>query len=341
MNKKKNMRIKTFFPIALLLLSGCSASRISFDILVPAPNEVPGEIKTIAIIDRSLPSEAKVNLIEGLLTGEGLAQDKLSTQMVINGLDKRLQGSTRFNVIRTNEAMIGSGTGFTFPEPLPWSVINDLCEKYDADAIVSLETYDSDFIVTNGTRPGKNFVEFYARGVAKIDCGFRMYYPATNSIVDEFHYSHSRNWDVGGLSVLNAVNTLLSKDAAIREASYDAGLVYAQRVTPTWYMVSREYFKKSKGNYDLEEGARMMQLNDWDKAISALVKATENGHRKSRGKAAHNLAVVYEILGDLPVAKEWTTVAWGRYKEKASREYGYLLTRRMQDENILERQLND
>lgn len=84
----------------------------------------------------------------------------------------------------------------------------------------------------------------------------------------------------------------------------------------------------------------MMQLNDWDKAIADLKSATETGNRKARGRAAHNLAVVYEILGDLETAKEWTTVAWGRYKEKKSRDYGYVLTNRINEQAYLKRQLN-
>ena len=83
----------------------------------------------------------------------------------------------------------------------------------------------------------------------------------------------------------------------------------------------------------------MMQLNDWDKAIEALSNALETASRKDKGRAAHNLAVVYEILGDLDRAKEYTTLAWGRYKEKKSRDYGYILTRRINDRAVLENQL--
>ena len=83
----------------------------------------------------------------------------------------------------------------------------------------------------------------------------------------------------------------------------------------------------------------MMQLNEWDQAIAALERAEKSGNRKDRGRAAHNLAVVYEILGDLELAKEWTTVAWGRYREKKSRDYGYILTRRINDRALLASQL--
>ncbi|HUS86457.1 MAG TPA: DUF6340 family protein [Bacteroidales bacterium] len=326
-------------PLTFLLLS-CAASRISFDVLAPAPNYIPQSIQSIAIIDRSLPENADLNKLEGILTGEGLEQDRLSTQIVLDGLNRSLGNSSRYDVIRTTELMKGSGSGSVFPAPLSWEAVNELCQKYEVDAIVSLETYDSDFIVTSGTRPGGRLFEFYAKGVATVNCGFRMYDPVTTSIVDEFHYSHARTWDAGGLSIIAAAEALLNKNAAIREASFDAGMVYGQRITPAWFMVSRDYFRKAKNSYDLEEGARMMQLNDWDKAIAALERGVESSNRKDRGRSAHNLAVVQEILGNLEQAKEWTTVAWGRYREKKSRDYGYILTRRIQEQGILDYQLN-
>jgi hypothetical protein len=334
------MRSRLFLlAAAIALLGSCAPSKISFNVPAPAPVQVPAEIKTIAIIDRSLPSDQELNQAEGILTIEGKDQDKIATQVVLDGLTRNLSGSDRFNIIRTKEAMIGSGSGFMLPGPLEWDIVSSLCEKYEADALISLETFDSDFIITNGAIPGKNLLEVYVRGVAKVDCGFRLYYPYSQygpGIIDEFLYTHSMDWESGGMSVAAAVNTIMIRDNAIKDASFGAGVAYGQRITPSWYRVSRDYFTKSKKNPYLEEGARMMQLNDWDRSITALEKAVDNGDNKSRGRAAHNLAVVYEILGDLPVAMEWATVAWGRYQEKESREYGYILSQRIREQEYLE-----
>jgi len=325
--------------LSVALLGSCAPSKISFNVPAPAPVQVPGDIKTIAIIDRSVPADQELNRAEEILTIEGKEQDKIASQVVIDGLTRNLSESGRFNVIRTKETIVGSGSGFMLPEPLDWDIINKLCEEYEADAIISLETYDSDFIITNGTIPGKNLLEVYVRGVAKVDCGFRFYSPYNEygaTLIDEFLYTHSMDWESGGLSVVAAVNTIMIRDRAIMDASIDAGIVYGRRITPSWYRVSRDYFTKSKKNPDLEVGARMMQLNDWDRSIAALEKAVNTGDIKSRGRAAHNLAVVHEILGDLPAALEWATVAWGTYKEKESRDYGYILNQRIREQEFLE-----
>ena len=329
--------LKYLVIILAVLFNSCAASRISFNVLAPAPVIIPNSVQSIAIIDRSLPENSDLNKIEGLLTGEGLEQDRLSTQFVIDGLNNSLSTNDRYTVMRTNELMVGSGSGFMFPEPLSWQEVEALCIKYDVDALVSLETYDSDFIVSSASSEG-SILNLRAGGEATVNCGFRMYYPSRATIIDEFHFSHAMSWESGG-SILAAANAVLNKNKAIRETSFAAGNIYGQRITPAWYLVNRDYFKKSKRSPDLDMGARMMQLNDWDKALESLERSLEAGSTKDRGRAAHNLAVVYEILGELERAKEYTTLAWGRYKEKKSREYGYILTRRINDRLILENQL--
>ena len=325
--------------IVMVTLSGCGAARMSFNVLTPAPITIPQDIQTIALIDRSLPENTDLNKLEAILTMEGPKQDRAARQQVMNGLNQSLSSETRYNVIVTDEMFVGSSSGNNLPEPLPWDLLTDMAAKYNSDVIVTIETFDSDFIITGAKLPSMDSPGAGAAGVATVRCGFRMYWPAERWLMDEYMFSHDMTWSSGGPAILAAINTVKVKNGAINDASWEAGISYGQRVTPTRYRISRDYFKKGAGSNDLAAGARMMQLNDWYKAIVDLEKATETGRNKARGRAAHNLAVVYEILGDLTTAKEWTTVSWGRYKEKKSRDYGYILTNRIIEEENLKRQL--
>jgi len=333
----KNLTI-TILIASLLLLSGCGASRISFDIPVPAVQTVPDDIKSIAIVNRSLPSNKDMNMLEGVLTGEGLDQDSLPMQFVLRGLDESLRGSAMFRVVKIPEVLVGSGVGTLLPEALPWETVESLCEKYNTDALIALEAYDSDFIIT-GASASNNLLNIEARGVVTVNCGFRMYHPASRIILDEYMYRHQMNWGGGGFSVVAAADALINRKRAIERASLEAGSLYSSRLIPGWIYISRDYFKRGKGNYDLAEGARMMQLNDWDRAIAALERALQSNKRKVRGRAAHNLAIINEILGDLYQAKEWTTVAWGQNRIRKSRHYGYILTRRIQERELINYQM--
>jgi hypothetical protein len=281
------------------------------------------------MIDRTLVEDDASNVIEGVLTGELFGEDKLATQILMDGVHSMLENAATINLKRTTEVYPG-GSPFSaaFPEPLSWEEVEALCEKYKADAIVAIEKFDSDFIMVPGVKQ-----------TATVKAGIRMYDPARKSIVDQYEFSHQESWGSGPVTLETALDGLISKNAAVKEVSYEAGVQYGRRLSPTWYRVSRPYYRKSKGDDVFAEGARMMEVNDWFAAKEALFHAVENGHRKTKGRAAHNLAVVCEIEGNLEEAKAWAQEAWGKYKNKKSRDYLYDLNRRIRDMERVDRQM--
>ncbi len=343
-----------YFFVYLVLLTGllyqCANPTIRFNALYPAEIDIPTEVRSVAIIDRTAPENKWLSMIEGGITGEGIAQDKEASQITLDGVSSILQNSERYHTVRTNEVMKGSESGSTFPDPLSWEVVEQIAKEYNVDVVLSLETFDSDFIITDGTRvvERKNadglvihLPEFYARGVASVKLGFRLYDPVEKSILDQYHFVDNMDWEASGNSVHDAINHLIGKEAAVKDVSYNAGRMYAQRITPSWYRVTRIYYKKAKNNPDLEEGARWMEANNWENAIVSLERALERGDKKSRGMAAHNLAVVYEILRNLENARDWAQKAWAQYENKDSKDYAYQLNRRIQDGERLKYQMGE
>ena len=337
------MRAKHYFTIltVTILLAGCSSARISFDTLAPSPVYIPADIKSVVVINRTVPENSSLNRLEGVITGEGEGEDLAYAQMVLEGLTNKFNRTDRFSAVLSNEMLPGSGIGGILPAPLPWETVLDICNESETDALIAIESYDSDFIVSATPALGANRLGIGTTATIGVNCGFRFYYPASRVIIDEFVFSHKFTADNTAMPVLGTINAIAGRKEAIRNASNKAGNIYATRVLPNWILTTREYFKKGKGNRDLETGARMMELNNWDRAIESLTAAMESNERKVRGRSAHNLAIVYEILGDLQNASEWATVAWGENREKRSREYGYQLKNRIKQNQLLDEQLNN
>ncbi len=329
--------MKKFYALVSLLFVyfiSSASSIITFQVMVPAPITVPPMIKTIAIIDRTVPEKKKLNVVEGVLTGEGIGEDKDAAQVALDGVYSVMKNTPRFKVIRTTEQLKGTSIGSNFPDPLPWGTIIDLCKKYNVDAILSLESFDSNFILSGASLAGG------ANGTSSVNLGFRLYDPYQKSIIDEYRFSHNVNWSHSVNSLSDAVNAIADKNAAVKDAAFKSGVIYANRITPSWYSVSRTYYRKCKHDQDLAEGARMMEINDWNNAISSLQKAIQDGKRKTKGRASHNLAVVYEILGKLDSAKTWAQTAYARYRNKPSKYYLYDLNRRIQAQEVLDNQMS-
>ncbi len=323
-------RSRILIPVLAIAFLILAAPTMNFNVIIPARIDVPDHIKVAAMIDRTLVDDEASNVIEGVITGELIGEDKLATQILMDGVHAMLQNAATVRIKRTTEVYPG-GSPFSaaFPEPLSWEEIEALCDKYQADAIVAIEKFDSDFIIIPG-----------ASQVATVKAGIRMYDPALKSIIDQYQYSHKENFGTGELSIEAAINGLISKNAAVKEASYEAGIAYGRRLSPSWYRISRKYYRKSKGDDVFAEGARMMEINDWYAAKEALLLAMDTGHRKTKGRAAHNLAVVYEIEGNLEEAKVWVQAAWGKYKNKKSKDYLYDLNRRINEVARVNQQMN-
>jgi hypothetical protein len=324
--KKSASRLIIFSLLFLLI----AAPSMNFDVMLPARVSFPDHLKSIAMIDRSVPDDNVASKIEGGLTGELFGEDKRGTQIVMDGIHSIMSNSPTLEFIRTTETLKG-GTivGSAFPDPIPWENIEELCSKYATNAILAIELFDSDFIMI----PGKG-------QMVNVEVGIRMYDPAGRIIIDQYHFTHQSPIRQAGNSIEAFIGSFLDKTSEIRNASYDAGISYGQRISPTWYRVSRKYYKRSKGDYNMALGARMMEVNDWGAAKSALQTAVDTGKRKTRGKAAHNMAVVCEIEGNLLEAKSWAQTAWGNYKNKKSRDYLYDLNHRINQNQILEQQLD-
>ncbi|MFC2081145.1 DUF6340 family protein [Bacteroidota bacterium] len=325
--KKSIIRLSIFALVFIL----CAAPSMNFSVMLPAAISFPDHINSVAMIDRSMPEDRVLSAIEGVLTGEMIGEDKLATQILMDGVHSIMASSATLDFIRTPEVLKGTAyISSAFPAPLDWEIIQDLSSKYKVDAIMAIEIFDSDFIVIPGV--GKT---------VKVETGIRMYDPATKNILDQYIFSHQMGVDGPAHSLEQALGSLLNKNAAIREVSYDAGVIYGRRISPSWYQVSRDYYRRSKRDRNLAEGARMMEVNDWDAAKAALQRTVETGKkRKTLGRAAHNMAVVFEIEGNLPEAKSWAQTAWGKYKNKKSRDYLYDINHRINQNQILEQQLN-
>ena len=130
---------------------------------------------------------------------------------------------------------------------------------------------------------------------------------------------------------------MLDKVEATNRASYDAGFIYGQRITPTYYQVTRYFFDKPKK--ELGAGVRYSEVADWQGAIDAWMNVVDKGERKDAGRAAYNIAVAYEVLGDLEKAKEWAARSHTEFAEKDADEYYKMLSNRIREERLVSQQL--
>lgn len=328
-----------------LFLSSCT-STLRMNVLQPATVYVHPEIKTIALVNRTKPMSKAANILEGVLSGEGLFQDKSGVDQALGGLYNELQTSPRFRIVPTDLYLKGSGAGNSFPPPLTWQEVDNICKQFNSDAICTVETYDSDTrivprrtITKKKNAEGKeyDYIEFFADQTVTVQIGFRLYDPVAKAVIDQYHFTEQQNWTSRGATEAQALAGLINRNAASDQVSRAAGIKYAIRIAPTWIWITRDFYTKG-GHEDMKKAGRLAKVNKWAEARTIWLGML-GLERKIAGKAAYNIAISYEYEGNLQEAKKWASKAYTDFGNKKGRSYVSILERRINDVNILENQM--
>lgn len=348
--------MKIRYKILLLILcpvlfTQCGIRNVTMSAMRPAEITFPSYVNNLLVVDRTKFDKKALNILEGIFTGELPGQDKASLQAAMSSFQNTIMRSPRFKVKMATERLVGNSISSAFPDPLDWSKIEALCQKYDCDAVVAIEIFDSDFLVTNGNKKVKKKVkengeevekevtEYFAEGVANVTLGFRLYDPKAKSIVDQQVFTTTHTWRAKGNSVTDAVSQLIAKTEAAKYVATLGGSDYAYKIAPMPVKITREFYAKAKSTPELELGSRKADVNDWQGAIDSWKSAVNYAKRKDAGKLCYNIAIAYEVLGDFNNAKQWASRAYVDFGNKKARDYSAMLDNRIEDEAIVDDQM--
>lgn len=341
-----NKFLSTLLFLGLSLLPGFGKGLINMNILRPSTIMLPRDVETIVLIDRTLAKDQKADKVERIITGEVFKTDEQCVANALSSFEGAFNSSGVYAVTRASGRLSNDQMRGAMPRPLPWNTIEEHCTKANAQVALVIESFDSDFVITHGTGVRKitdpsgtvrTIPSFTARGVAKVTMGVRVYYPSSRTIVDEYTIVRNGNWEAGGATLPEAMASLMDRQQALINTAGLAAEDYAYRITPSWIRVQRIFYKKPKRNDYMAQGVRQFQVNDWEPAIESFRKAYPQLSGKKAGKAAYNLAVGLEIMGQLQEAYDWANKAYVMHGLKDAREYARILQNRIRDEAVLNR----
>jgi len=345
-----NKTSKLLSVVFLILASGC-AKNVTMTRLVPAPVTVPSHIQKIVLVDRTKPQSEGFAILEGIITGELPFEVRNAVQATLSSLQLSLNSSPRFQIVRATERLPGGIFGQIFPNPLDWYTVEQLAKRYNADAVLTLENFSSDFIITDQQRLIKKTVTegktsrqievqgWYVEGVANVSAGFRLYDPKDRNIVDQQRFEKRNLWSAEGETKAQALALLITKADAARAVGEMAGVGYATKIAPMYAQINRAFFPKSKTDPIVAQGARLAEVDQWDQAIQTWKAALPGVDEKSGGMLSYNIAVGYEVLGSLDLAKEWAGRAYTEYGLKKGRNYVRTLNGLLQQQALLNQQM--
>jgi hypothetical protein len=335
--------------LIILVLFSCKTS-VSYSGLRPADVNLPKDIKTIVLLNRYKASRqnAWMNIVEGIFTGEMLFVDKRGVEQALSGLQSRLQNGPKYNIIIASEQYTGSGTGI-MPPPLNQGDIGVLCSKYNADAVISLEAFDSDIAISSTqksrkkTENGQTIEEIYfdAMENVRITMGWRMYLKNSGAIFDQNQMTTNRTFTSSAKTDVLARTSLLFPADAIMQTGFQGGDAYGVRVAPSWVSYTREIYGRSGRSEGMKRAKKMARRGDWVEAAKIWETFSKSSSSKLAKRATYNRAVAAEMQGNYEEALVWARKAANNYNLKIADRYIYMLNDRLNEIQRLDQQMKD
>ncbi len=318
--------IISVFLISIIVTS-CSTSYTSIQVLKPAQMTVTQDIKTICVLNRTHVSIGKkqLTLSDEIIDGKPLGLEWSTSQTVIDQFKQDIiANSPRFTI---NPLLLDTvnGTGNAiFPLPLNINLVTKICSANSAQGLVSLEAFEVKPKITY-SQPSATIT---CTAVFETTLGWRFYDPKNGQMIDEYKYSYSKTFTGKGATQELAKKNLSSKQKCLNETLIPAANSYVARISPVFVNVRRSFHKK--GSPNIVSGYLLAQKNDWKGAADSWLQEMSNPKPKITGMANYNIAVSFEVTGDLNNALVWAKKAEG-YKTKWAKQYVQILNNRIAD----------
>ena len=326
----KNLLLMLMLIVAI---AGCSRyGYVSLNYPTAPVAYLPEDVNSIAAVNRSLTREEDRDdrIAEAIITSEVAGSDRLASDECIKGVyDAILVLQNTELVIPKTVRMYGTGTR-ELPELLDWDEVSKICQAEGADALLVLETFDSntDLLLSTATSQaaailstGSPAPRLPAHIKMNVVCYWRLYDPKTKKVIDQYQHNAYRTFDTQG-GIL--------PPHALPETAYEAGRAYIERFLPGYYVVRRDLYKRTSGSakHQFMAGYRRAEVANWQGAIEIWSELSDHGKRKTAGRACLNIAVANEVLGDTKNALEWAKRSYEYYDDKLGRNYSKILLRR-------------
>lgn len=319
-----NRITKLIAALVIILISSCKVSYKEVQVLDPAQINIPAEIRSFAIINRLQPKEDESRFrAPKPVDPQELTISEFAAKCA-KKVAEELIDSPRFNKVvfggSEDKGKISSGSQLA----LGWDRVEDLCRKNRVAAVYSLESLEynqiqlSEKINNTSDAVSKSFI---------ISSHWRLYDPYRKRYFDESVFLDTVILDN---KLFEKTITLTDSDSASIATARIIGKNHAARLTPYYFMVKRNYYKK--GNEKLENAAEYVEKGEWLAAASIWKRmAYEEKDSTLASYASYNMAVAEEIIGRLPIALSWARKSNKLIPKNSTLKYINILNKRVLD----------
>lgn len=337
----KNITI-VFAILLLFSVYSCSSTKgLTLSVPIPAEISLPSHIDSILIvnIESITSSQNKINQATDLLDLETKDFDKNGAKQFCNGVLQEFRAKDRFIYMKVLDTIPNYNNKTLLRNSIN---LDSLYSAEGVDAIIDLRSLDSEAKVNYSTQTvEKNgplgVVVKVPEHKATVTTTARIEVQLTvnnaNNSISNKNWPFNSIVSATSVNPTKALNLVTNREEEFNRYSYNNGVWYARKYFTTFKRVSRDYFVRGANNFDIAR--RRAETGDWLGASELWELETKNAESKVAGRACYNMAIWFEIEGNLPDAIIWASKAYTDYETKGALEYVNVLKRRQRDELLI------
>jgi len=184
--------------------------------------------------------------------------------------------------------------------------VKSLCKSSQANVILSLDQIKVNddlaeyFIPENGS--------YLATLELRFETSWSINYP-NQAKVSTIQFKDTLYWEAESNNRKKAVSDLPKRQDALIDGALYVGQNSINRFVPHWEKVDRYFFNPQ--NSLMKQGMDSVYVKNWKSAIYYWEKAKETSHNTwIEAQAENNIAIAYEIIGDIDKALQYTTLSY-------------------------------
>ena len=348
MKTHKLKLILLFFGV--VLFSSCTKLLYtSLDVLRPAKVEFEVSANNLLIVNNTVIQPQNYGHKTILMNQKNLdilvPADSLAIYC-LSSLVEDLEVKDFFSTIQLLPNSLNKSIEFFRPDKISDDSVRVLCKSNRANVILSLDNIKVNddlneyFMDDNVTY--LNSLE------VKYETSWSIHYP-NKSQIKTINYKDTLYWETESYSRRKAASELPKREDALIDGALEVGHKCVNRFIPHWEKVDRYFF--SSGNKLMKQGLDSVYVKNWKSAIETWTSVYDKSpDALLQAHAANNIAIVYEISGDIDKAMEFATKSFYLFGKLVIPDYNSFfrlldytneLNQRKKEIEVLKKQLGE
>jgi hypothetical protein len=307
--------------------------------------ELPQSIQSLTLVNRTIDNsfnDIDTDSLQRIFYRHNFNYDTIindiqASDTTLIALGELLFESGRYDFVIPENRFLEFDKNSFFNTAMEWDEVNELCKTYNTDAVLSLDYFktrvSTDYTKESYYDPGRDGFVWISIAEMKIyyEALFRVYDPVRKKIILKEFMRDTLIWEDMNRTVEELFHKFTPVKTALSETGIAIALDFSEKISTIWRKENRNFF--NKGDKKIKQAAMFVDDNNWETAMVLWKEIEENSKSKqTKSKAEFNLAVGYELQGDLDEAISWALKSYNTMYRQVT--YNYLETlKRRKNEN--------